>query len=98
MRVSTAFPLRETPCMASLQWVGTEWMGLPNNSLSYLVTESLPSLNYHITMVYKQRDPSMFARVSENWRLPTLPQYAVPSALLSLTTLFGLGRGGTSAL
>ena len=33
------------------------------------------------------------------WRLPTLPQRsAVPSAMLSLTTLFGMGRGGTSAL
>ena len=35
---------------------------------------------------------------SQKWRLPTLPQHAVPSALLSLTTLFGMGRGGTSAL
>ena len=26
------------------------------------------------------------------------PTNAVPSALLSLTTLFGMGRGGTSAL
>ena len=26
------------------------------------------------------------------------PTVAVPSALLSLTTLFGMGRGGTSAL
>ena len=26
-------------------------------------------------------------------RLPTLPQYAVPSALSGLTSLFGMGRG-----
>ena len=38
-------------------------------------------------------------RLSSKWRLPTLPQRsAVPSAMLSLTTLFGMGRGGTSAL
>ena len=37
--------------------------------------------------------------LSLKWRLPTLPQRsAVPSAMLSLTTLFGMGRGGTSAL
>ena len=32
-------------------------------------------------------------------RLPTLPQlYAVPSALMGLTSLFGMGRGGTPLL
>ena len=31
-------------------------------------------------------------------RLPTLPQYAVPSAWRSLTSLFGMGRGGTFVL
>ena len=31
----------------------------------------------------------------QNWQLPTLPLYAVPSARLGLTSLFGMGRGGT---
>ena len=34
-----------------------------------------------------------------SWRLPTLPHgVAVPSALVSLTSLFGMGRGGSSPL
>ena len=32
------------------------------------------------------------------WRLPTLPRNAVPSARLGLTSLFGMGRGGTPTL
>ena len=33
------------------------------------------------------------------WQLPTLPPGgAVPSALVSLTSLFGMGRGGSSPL
>ena len=33
------------------------------------------------------------------WQLPTLPPGgAVPSALVSLTSLFGMGRGGPSPL
>ena len=31
-------------------------------------------------------------------RLPTLPLNAVPSARLGLTSLFGMGRGGTPTL
>ena len=35
----------------------------------------------------------------KNWRLPTLPHgNAVPSAQVSLTSLFGMGRGGSSPL
>ena len=35
----------------------------------------------------------------EKWRRPTLPQRsAVPSARASLTSLFGMGRGGSSLL
>ena len=35
----------------------------------------------------------------KNWRLPTLPHgSAVPSAQVSLTSLFGMGRGGSSPL
>ena len=33
-----------------------------------------------------------------SWRRPTLPLYAVPSALSGLTSLFGMGRGGTPTL
>ena len=33
------------------------------------------------------------------WQLPTLPPGgAVPSAMVSLTSLFGMGRGGSSPL
>ena len=47
----------------------------------------------------KTREPGDFSSSSRKWRLPTLPRCnAVPSAMLSLTTLFGMGRGGTSAL
>ena len=43
--------------------------------------------------------PCHKTRRASKWRLPTLPRCnAVPSAMLSLTTLFGMGRGGTSAL
>ena len=38
------------------------------------------------------------ASFSEERQLPTLPQYAVPSAQLGLTSLFGMGRGGTPTL
>ena len=34
----------------------------------------------------------------QNWQLPTLPLYAVPSARLGLTSLFGMGRGGSPTL
>ena len=35
----------------------------------------------------------------EGWRLPTLPLgIAVPSALTGLTSLFGMGRGGSPSL
>ena len=35
----------------------------------------------------------------KNWRLPTLPHgSAVPSAQVSLSSLFGMGRGGSSPL
>ena len=37
--------------------------------------------------------------LSEGWRLPTLPLgIAVPSALTGLTSLFGMGRGGSPSL
>ena len=35
----------------------------------------------------------------QGWRLPTLPLgIAVPSALTGLTSLFGMGRGGSPSL
>ena len=47
----------------------------------------------------QRKNPRDESQRFSNWRLPTLPQRsAVPSAMLSLTTLFGMGRGGTSAL
>ena len=31
--------------------------------------------------------------LNENWQRPTFPQIAVSSALVGLTSLFGMGRG-----
>ena len=40
-----------------------------------------------------------FRGVQKKWQLPTLPPGgAVPSAMVSLTSLFGMGRGGSSPL
>ena len=46
--------------------------------------------------IYKQRSPSFLELLK--MAATYSPTNAVPSALLSLTTLFGMGRGGTSAL
>ena len=48
----------------------------------------------------KQKPPGVIdARGFEVWRQPTLPLgVAVPSARMSLTSLFGMGRGGSSPL
>ena len=49
----------------------------------------------------KKSTKKRFRDFSQNLkgRLPTLPQLnAVPSAQMSLTSLFGMGRGGTSPL
>ena len=47
----------------------------------------------------QRKNPQDESQRFSKWRLPTLPRCnAVPSAMLSLTTLFGMGRGGTSAL
>ena len=47
----------------------------------------------------KKRPPDFHLKVSEGWRLPTLPLgIAVPSALTGLTSLFGMGRGGSPSL
>ena len=50
-------------------------------------------------VVNKKRPPEFLLKVSEGWRLPTLPLgIAVPSALTGLTSLFGMGRGGSPSL
>ena len=47
----------------------------------------------------KKRPPEFLLKVSQGWRLPTLPLgIAVPSALTGLTSLFGMGRGGSPSL
>ena len=46
----------------------------------------------------KTREPGDFSSSSQKTAATYSPTCAVPSALLSLTTLFGMGRGGTSAL
>ena len=56
--------------------------------------DGLP-LHYYI----KKRPSEFLLKVSEGWRLPTLPLgIAVPSALTGLTSLFGMGRGGSPSL
>ena len=53
------------------------------------------------TQLYKQNNPARFdsGRVVEERRLPTLPPGgAVPSAMTGLTSLFGMGRGGSPPL
>ena len=53
----------------------------------------------HETHIYERTRPTSVGRVLEERRLPTLPPGgAVPSALVSLTSLFGMGRGGSSPL
>gem|GEM_PF-2079592 len=47
----------------------------------------------------KKKNPDL--RVGINFKVrrrPTLPLYAVPSALAGLTSLFGMGRGGSLPL
>ena len=49
----------------------------------------------------KQKTPTSLMSGSRirKWQLPTLPPGgAVPSAMVSLTSLFGMGRGGSSPL
>ena len=47
----------------------------------------------------KEARSSFDDRASEERRLPTLPTGgSVPSAMVSLTSLFGMGRGGSSPL
>ena len=49
--------------------------------------------------VYKKKEHPVSWMLSQSWRLPTLPLgIAVPSALTGLTSLFGMGRGGSPSL
>ena len=53
----------------------------------------------HITLSVIQKKGAIRMNRSLKWRLPTLPHFtAVPSALMGLTSLFGMGRGGTPLL
>ena len=56
-------------------------------------------LSVQVAADIKKRPPDFHLKVSEGWRLPTLPLgIAVPSALTGLTSLFGMGRGGSPSL
>ena len=47
----------------------------------------------------KKKTSRISSEGPEGWRLPTLPLgIAVPSALTGLTSLFGMGRGGSPSL
>ena len=64
-------------------------------------TASATPRNRHATAQWgTTKKETTFRIVSfKNWRLPTLPHgSAVPSAQVSLTSLFGMGRGGSSPL
>ena len=64
-------------------------------------TASATPRNRHATAQWgTTKKETTFRVVSfKNWRLPTLPHgSAVPSAQVSLTSLFGMGRGGSSPL
>ena len=46
-----------------------------------------------------QQQMNLSTTLFTNWRLPTLPLgLAVPSALMGLTSLFGMDRGGSPSL
>ena len=63
------------------------------------------SLQYHRPILRRginstKKESQLLGTLSlKKWRWPTLPQiFAVPSALLGLTSLFGMGRGGSPTL
>ncbi len=52
-----------------------------------------------ITLTKKSLRDNVSKAFRRKWQLPTLPPGgAVPSAMVSLTSLFGMGRGGSSPL
>ena len=61
----------------------------------YMQPDKIRTLEYNKT----PRHPLMTGCRIRKWQLPTLPPGgAVPSAMVSLTSLFGMGRGGSSPL
>ena len=68
--------------------------------------EAKPSLSIiAIHLPYRHKKSSLGSKkeprelAEKKWRRPTLPQLnAVPSARVGLTSLFGMGRGGTPTL
>ena len=82
-------------------------LGLPQETVlqqSLFLTEMIfvccVSLMYKDNQVVpykKETRVNVLTRVSEERQLPTLPiGVSVPSAMVSLTSLFGMGRGGSS--
>ena len=72
-----------------------------NRSVTHNATATATPRNRHATAQWgTTKKETTFLVVSfKNWRLPTLPHgSAVPSAQVSLTSLFGMGRGGSSPL
>ena len=72
-----------------------------NRSVTHNATATATPRNRHATAQWgTTKKETTFRIVSfKNWRLPTLPHgSAVPSAQVSLTSLFGMGRGGSSPL
>ena len=62
-------------------------------------TKSIYKSISEVVYIQKNRPSELLLKVSEGWRLPTLPLgIAVPSALTGLTSLFGMGRGGSPSL
>ena len=52
-----------------------------------------------LTRTKKSSETDVSELLVRKWQLPTLPPGgAVPSAMVSLTSLFGMGRGGSSPL
>ena len=61
--------------------------------------ETQPPRNATATAGQTKKETTFRVVSFKNWRLPTLPHgSAVPSAQVSLTSLFGMGRGGSSPL
>ena len=61
--------------------------------------EARNSTERHATAGQTKKETTFRVVSFKNWRLPTLPHgSAVPSAQVSLTSLFGMGRGGSSPL
>ena len=74
---------------------------IPYRRRPFLVQHPHPTPSIHHHPAYKKKSRLNVTSIgtSEKRQLPTLPPGgAVPSALVSLTSLFGMGRGGSSPL